>query len=273
MTCNLGSLANAASATVTIIVTPNTPGGITNTATVAGNEADPNTANNTAQAVTTVLGNADLSVTKTDSPDPVTVGSNLTYTVTITNNGPDGATGVTLTDTLPAGVTFVSATPSQGSCGGSVTCNMGTINNGASATVTIVVTPNTPGSITNIATVAGNETDPNLANNTAQAMTTVNPAVASCLGTGSFRFRVDVAFSDQVPILGVAMTLTGPGGCTDTATTNARGRARFDNLGPGTYTVTPTPGTPDPGCAFTPASRTKTITTDDVNARFLGSCP
>ncbi len=72
-----------------------------------------------------LLGNSDLSVTKTDSPDPVTVGNNLTYTVTITNNGPGGATGVVLTDTLPVGVTFVSATPSQGSCGeasGVVTC-------------------------------------------------------------------------------------------------------------------------------------------------------
>ena len=41
---------------------------------------------------------ADLSVTKTDSPDPVRSGGNLTYTITVTNNGPDAATGVTMTD-------------------------------------------------------------------------------------------------------------------------------------------------------------------------------
>jgi uncharacterized repeat protein (TIGR01451 family) len=186
VTCNFDPMANGAVVTVTIVVTPNTPGGITNTATVAGNETDPNTANNTATAVTTVIQPSDLSVTKTDAPDPVTVGSNLTYTVTITNNGPDAATGVTLTDTLPGGVTFVSATPSQGSCNqaaGVVTCNLGSLANGASATVTIVVTPNTPGGISNTATVAGNETDPNTANNTATAQTTVQAAAVPCLYT------------------------------------------------------------------------------------------
>ena len=52
---------------------------------------------------------ADLSVAKDDSPDPVTEGDDVTYTITLTNNGPDAATGVLLTDTLPAGATFVSA--------------------------------------------------------------------------------------------------------------------------------------------------------------------
>ena len=54
---------------------------------------------------------ADLQVLKTDSPDPVLVGNNVLYTVTVENNGPDDATGVILTDTLPADVTFVSSTP------------------------------------------------------------------------------------------------------------------------------------------------------------------
>ena len=47
----------------------------------------------------------DLSIAKVDSPDPVVQGSSLTYTVTVTNNGPSNATGVVMTDTLPAGVT------------------------------------------------------------------------------------------------------------------------------------------------------------------------
>ncbi len=101
----------------------------------------------------------------------------------------------------------------------------------------------------------------------------------SCQGTGPYRFGVRAIEeyggypNDHEGIPGVEVTLTGPGGCTDTAVTNAVGRARFQNLGPGTYTVTPTPGTPDPGCAFIPAGRTKTITTRNVNARFIGSCP
>jgi uncharacterized repeat protein (TIGR01451 family) len=54
---------------------------------------------------------ADLEISKADSPDPVTVGDNLTYTITVTNNGPDAAANVVVTDTLPSGVTFVSASP------------------------------------------------------------------------------------------------------------------------------------------------------------------
>lgn len=118
---------------------------------------------------------ADLAVTKVDSPDPVAVGSNLTYTITVTNNGPATATGVTLTDTLPANVTFISATSTQGTCTGTstVTCNIGTLGANASRTVTIVVTPAIAGGISNTATVTANEPDINTANNTAAAVTTV----------------------------------------------------------------------------------------------------
>ena len=119
---------------------------------------------------------ADLSITKTDSPDPVTAGSNLTYTITITNNGPAPATSVTLTDTLPGGVTFVSSTPSQGSCSGAtvVTCTIGSLANSASATVVIVVTPASAGSLSNTASVTAAETDTNTANNSAAQDTTVS---------------------------------------------------------------------------------------------------
>src|SRR5262249_61308811 len=83
--------------------------------------------------------------------DPVTVGSPLTYTLTVHNNGPDTSTGVSLSDPLPAGVTFVSTSTTQGTCTGTttLTCALGTLANGASATVTIVVTPNNTGTLTN----------------------------------------------------------------------------------------------------------------------------
>ena len=54
---------------------------------------------------------ADLGVAKSDSPDPVQVGRPLTYTLSVDNGGPDLATGVVVTDTLPPGVTFLSAMP------------------------------------------------------------------------------------------------------------------------------------------------------------------
>jgi uncharacterized repeat protein (TIGR01451 family) len=124
---------------------------------------------------------ADLSLAKAASPSPVTVGDNLTYTIAVINNGPNNATGVTVRDTLPGGVTFVSATPTQGSCNGTtaVSCSLGPLSNGSSATVTIVVTPTQAGGISNTATVRGNETDPNPANNSDTRVTTVNPAGTS----------------------------------------------------------------------------------------------
>jgi uncharacterized repeat protein (TIGR01451 family) len=99
---------------------------------------------------------ADLALTKTDPPGRAPTGRNLTYTLTVTNNGPDAASGVTVVDQLPPSVTFVSATPSQGSCGhssGTVTCNLGTMGNGATARVDIVVKPTVAGTITNTAFV------------------------------------------------------------------------------------------------------------------------
>ena len=77
-------------------------------------------------------------------PGPVRVNQNLAYTINVTNNGPQAAIGVVVSDVLPAGVAFVSATASQGTAtqsGGTVTANLGNLAAGASATVTLVVTP------------------------------------------------------------------------------------------------------------------------------------
>ncbi|HZN07945.1 MAG TPA: choice-of-anchor V domain-containing protein, partial [Pyrinomonadaceae bacterium] len=84
---------------------------------------------------------ADLSVVKTVSPNPGQVGVPLSYRLAVTNNGPAAATNVTVNDPLPAGVAFVSSTPSQGACSGTTTvnCNLGSVAVGATAVVTIVV--------------------------------------------------------------------------------------------------------------------------------------
>jgi uncharacterized repeat protein (TIGR01451 family) len=108
---------------------------------------------------------ADLEISKVDSPDPVTVGDNLTYTITVTNRGPDAATNVVVTDTLPSGVTFVSASPGCVHSTGVVTCNLGNIPAGGFVTITIVVTVTAPGTISNTATVTSDTLDPNTANN------------------------------------------------------------------------------------------------------------
>jgi uncharacterized repeat protein (TIGR01451 family) len=122
---------------------------------------------------------ANLSIIKSDSPDPVTVGDTLTYTLTITNNGPDSATNVVVTDTLPNSVTFVSAMASPGSCsesGGIVTCNLGNLAVGQ-AIVTITVIPNSVGTIFDTATVTSDTDDPDPSNNTDTEETLVDPII------------------------------------------------------------------------------------------------
>ena len=125
--------------------------------------------------VTAAVGPADLSLTKTDNPDPAPAGGDLLYTLVVTNSGPNNATNVVVTDTLPGGVTLVSATPNQGSCSGTgpVTCNLGGILNGGTASIEILVVTGAAGSITNNANVAASETDPVPGNNAASAATTV----------------------------------------------------------------------------------------------------
>jgi hypothetical protein len=98
----------------------------------------------------------------------------------VQNSGPATATGVTLTDTLPV-ATFVSASPSQGSCvrggkgktDGTLTCSLGQLASGESATVLIVVSPSKAGSITNSAVVQSDQPDGNVTNNSATETTTV----------------------------------------------------------------------------------------------------
>jgi uncharacterized repeat protein (TIGR01451 family) len=152
-----------------------TPGAKTNTATVTGDQYDPNLGNNTASATVTPQ-EADLSLTKTvNNPTPI-VGQNATFTITVSNSGPSTATDVVTTDVLPAGLTFVSDTASQGSYNATTGLwTIGTLPSGAApVTLTLITNVATPGAKTNTATVTGDQYDPNLGNNTASA--TVTPS-------------------------------------------------------------------------------------------------
>lgn len=118
----------------------------------------------------------DIVVNLADSPDPMPAGGQLTYILNIANNGPDDATGVQITDVLPAGVSLVSVTPAQGSCSGTttITCQLGNLDNNASANISIVVTvPTTAGTLVNNVTSTRNEIDTNATNNSASELTTV----------------------------------------------------------------------------------------------------
>ena len=180
VTCLLDRLASGSTTVVTIQVEPQKVGTIFNRVEVSGNELDPDPGNNTDIEPTEVVPAADLSVTKSDAPDPVLVGNVLTYTLTVTNNGPSVATEVTLTDTLPQEVSFVSSTPDFPTCtefGGIVACDIEDLANGASTVVTIQVTaPDAAGTITNTAKVTGKEGDLNAENDTATTTTDVIPS-------------------------------------------------------------------------------------------------
>ncbi|MBI3447470.1 MAG: DUF11 domain-containing protein [Acidobacteria bacterium] len=117
----------------------------------------------------------DLSVTQIDAPDPVAPTGALAYTVSVANVGAAAATNVRLIDTLPAAATYVSATPSQGSCAGSgpVVCDLGDIAASASATVVVGVTAGASGPLVNTARVASSVTDTNGANDAATESTAV----------------------------------------------------------------------------------------------------
>src|SRR5437667_259922 len=92
------------------VVSPNAQ---TNTASVSrADQFDPNSANNSA-SVTETPQQADLAVTKTVNNAAPNVGDTITFTVNLSASGPNTAAMVQVTDLLPAGLTFVSAAPSQ----------------------------------------------------------------------------------------------------------------------------------------------------------------
>src|SRR6202011_2232866 len=125
---------------------------VTNTAVVSGG-GEVNTANDTASDPTNIVSRADIAVAKIASSGTVTVGSNVDFTVTVTNNGPSDATGVQITDQLPAGLTFAGATPSQGTyTSGTGVWNIGAVASGASVTLVLTAPVTTTGPLTNTAT-------------------------------------------------------------------------------------------------------------------------
>jgi uncharacterized repeat protein (TIGR01451 family) len=125
---------------------------------------------------------ADLAISKTAAADPVTAGSDLTYTITITNNGPDAAESVTVTDILPEATTFnACAATNGGVCSGAENnraITFASLAPGASGAITLVANVKcsvADGAIvSNTATVSTATFEPEQSNNTATTATTVS---------------------------------------------------------------------------------------------------
>ena len=183
LTCSWASLAKGASATVRISGTTSAAvcGSVPNTATVAAsNEAEEDTGNNS-DSDTVLVNCPDIEVTKDAATSPISAGDAASFTIKVENIGTGNAYGVTLTDTLPTGITWTEDSASCSITAGVLSCDFDTILPGTSRTVTVSgetdaedcgVIPNTASA------VASNEPANVLANNTDSASITVDcPAV------------------------------------------------------------------------------------------------
>ncbi len=183
LNCNLGTLTNGASATVTVVVRPSvaTTGNRTNTASVFSDDiGDPNRTNNTNSVTSQVVAKVDVQVTKTANPASVPAGATITYVATVRNNGPSTASTVNMTDTLPANAAFIAlsaatgggtcSAPAAGTVGGTLNCTWASINSGTQQTVTYTLRPLTSavgGTVVNNVAVSTATLETNMANNTA----------------------------------------------------------------------------------------------------------
>ena len=220
-TWNLASLASGASATLTLTCTGDNNNSVTNTATVTSTSYDPNSANDSASAyvVDGTVKTIDLSLAKTASTPSALVGDTLTYTLAVTNlsTTDDARNGITIVDTLPAGVSFLSAADRIGSwscsaSGATVTCStgsdakkVGTSPNTLSVDL-LVRLPATAGMLTNTASMSTAPSsgvyDPPANNSASVATTLLYPttdiAVAKSVNTATPALGGNVIFTVTV---------------------------------------------------------------------------
>lgn len=243
LNCNFGDITGdglgSPVTNVDLVIATNglTANTISLTATVATTSADSNPANDNLTQNTTIDNGADLSVAVVDDIDPIIAGGSYQYTVDVSNLGPNDASNLTITNTLPTNVTFQSATGSGWACGNAgqiVTCTRPSLTNGANAPSVIIdvtATGAVVGTVTNSVTVTSDIKDPDSANNTATENTQVNlgteltlsksvatPVIAN--GTTTFTLRPrnlgpydadDLSITDTLPTGFNFISATGTG--------------------------------------------------------------
>src|SRR5439155_10930918 len=132
-----------------------------------------------ATVITTVNPLADLGIGQT-GPGTGLAGSNITYTLRVTNYGPSAASGTVVSEAVPPGASYVTATTSQGTVAannGVVTWTLGNIISNGIANLTVTFNPTVEGTFSNTATVTNSAaTDLVTANNSASVTTTIGPA-------------------------------------------------------------------------------------------------
>ncbi len=168
---------------LSVFVAPDATGDLRNVAAVdpRGDDTDPG--NDVDDDVVTPLAEADLLIVKSHT-GPVRVGDELDFTLAVRNDGPSTARDVMVVDTLPEGLTPVSATGDDWTCdedGQELTCVLGSPlapdTDAPPITVTVLVEPAAYPTVTNLAEVGSEATDPEPADNTDEDEVTVPPLV------------------------------------------------------------------------------------------------
>jgi uncharacterized repeat protein (TIGR01451 family) len=218
VSCDVGTVPSGGQASVTIRVRTTGPvagSAVTNLASVSGDEEDPAPGNDQASVSMSVQPLVDLELTKTASNPSPSAGGPVSYVLSLHNNGPSPATGVTISDPLPAGLSFASGA-GCGAAGQLVTCDVGTVAAGGTAAVTLTVeVADTAGgtTITNVASATANEP---IARPPVEARTSITPVPAGVLPVTSADLsltkRVDHPRSrmGQILIYTIVVTNHGP---------------------------------------------------------------
>jgi len=214
VTCTIGDLAGASSATVTLILSAADKGDATVAANVRSDAEDGTEPNNSASVTTTVIGEADLQLTATANTGSVVVGNEVTVTFTIANLGADDATDVSLFGTIPAEASLVSATPDNGTTctpsGADVFCELGNLAvAGPAINVVAVLRADLVGAVGTVinvsATADAKQRDPDTSNNTVAASVTITAAPSGGGGdSGWCSYNPDARFDPMLPGLVLA---------------------------------------------------------------------
>jgi uncharacterized repeat protein (TIGR01451 family) len=182
---------------------------------------------------------ADLKITKRDSADPIVAGNRLTYTLVVTNDGPGVSYNTIVSDSLPAGVSYVSASPIPSSTS-PITWSLGTLDVNASRTFTVVVDVNRlfSGALTNTASITSTTPDITPTNNIVTETTGVTPGVGSITGTVFVDTNGNGQLDPGEPGLpDVTVLITDSNNLTYTITTDVNGLYTQTNVTIGTATV------------------------------------
>jgi uncharacterized repeat protein (TIGR01451 family) len=173
--CSLGTLAPGAAASVTVSIVAASAGSFTIQGAALAEVPLPGSgfqilSANLILTVPVAPGPTDIQVTGSSNNGSPPVGSPFSYTFQVKDNGPQGASGVTFDDTLPATIGLTSFSTSIGTCTagaspGSVHCELGDLAVGQQATIVITAVPSATGAVTNTAKVGMIGDDTQSANN------------------------------------------------------------------------------------------------------------